>query len=152
MSPKASRLVATCLGAGYGPIAPGSWGSLAALPFAAVSAWDWRVGAVLAAGLIAIGIPAATAVAREVGDDDPGIVVIDEAAGMTITALGAGLSIAALLTVFLSFRIFDVLKPFPCRRLERLPGGWGIVMDDVMAGVYAFGLVRLAERFLPGLY
>lgn len=145
-------MAASLCGAGRGPLAPGSWGSLAALPLAALSAWDWRAGLVLAVATFALAVAAAERIFRETGDPDPSIVVIDEAVGMVITSLGAGLHWKTLLTAFLLFRIFDVLKPPPCRRLEKLPGGWGIVMDDVMAGIYALAVLQLLLHRAPALF
>jgi CDP-diacylglycerol--glycerol-3-phosphate 3-phosphatidyltransferase len=140
-----ATMIASAFGAGRSPIAPGTAGSLAALPLAWLSAQEPYWGAVLVAILFCVGIPAATSVARAMGKSDPGLVVIDEVIGMMIASLGVGGSAFAaafglwptLLAAFLLFRFFDILKPPPCRALERLPAGWGIVMDDVAAGLYA---------------
>lgn len=90
---------------------------------------------------IAIGIPAATAVERQEESSDPGIIVIDEVIGMMITALALGPNLWNLFCAFLAFRFFDILKPWPCRRLEKLPEGYGVVADDVFAGLYALGVM-----------
>jgi CDP-diacylglycerol--glycerol-3-phosphate 3-phosphatidyltransferase len=142
---RAATLIASGMGAGRSPFAPGTAGSLAALPLAWLAAVDPYSGAVLAVILFCVGIPAATSVSRSLGKTDPGLVVIDEVIGMIIAALGAKhCALAAafglgptLLAAFLLFRFFDILKPPPCRALEKLPAGWGIVMDDVAAGIYA---------------
>jgi phosphatidylglycerophosphatase A len=94
-----------------------------------------------------LGIPTATIVARAAGVEDPQFVVIDEVAGQLITLIGASLSWKSLLLGFILFRGFDMVKPPPVRQLERLPAGYGIVMDDVAAGLYGFLVMRLLEHF-----
>jgi phosphatidylglycerophosphatase A len=74
---------------------------------------------------------------------DPSIVVIDEVVGMWISLLAIPMGISAAILAFLFFRTFDILKPFPARQMEHLPGGWGIMMDDVVAGIYANIATRL---------
>lgn len=92
---------------------------------------------------LAVGIPAATIVERESARPDPGHVVIDEVAGQWMTLAFSRVNLSHLLAGFLFFRLFDIVKPWPARQLERLPRGWGIMLDDVAAGVYAL-LVMLA--------
>lgn len=139
--------IATVAGAGYFPVAPGTAGSAAgvgvvaafnAIPFAHA----WRNALLcLAAGLIfSLGVWAAGQSEKFFGRTDPGHVVIDEVVGQMVTFLLAShLSWKFLLAGFVFFRLFDVTKPFPARRAERLPGGWGIMVDDVIAGAYAMG-------------
>jgi phosphatidylglycerophosphatase A len=91
----------------------------------------------MAAAATAIGIPAATRVARESGRKDPQIVVIDEVAGQWLTLVLCVPQMSFALLGLLAFRIFDILKPPPVRQLERLPTGTGIMVDDLGAGVYA---------------
>jgi phosphatidylglycerophosphatase A len=86
-------------------------------------------------------------VARESGRKDPGFVVIDEVAGQMIALIAAPLDWKYLLASFILFRSFDIVKPFPLRRLERLPEGTGIMMDDVGAGLYALVLVQALHYF-----
>ena len=106
------------------------------------------VAAVALAGFaVAIGIPAATLVARASGLKDPGFVVIDEVAGQLITFIAVPVSWQSLLLGFILFRGFDIVKPPPVRMLERLPGGVGIVIDDVGAGIYALLVMQLALHF-----
>jgi phosphatidylglycerophosphatase A len=84
------------------------------------------------------------------GKVDPQEVVIDEAMGMAVTLAFVPLEVVTIGLGFVLFRIFDVTKPFPARRSEELPGGWGIVMDDVIAGIYAnVSLQIIARFFLP---
>jgi phosphatidylglycerophosphatase A len=129
-------IVATWFGCGMVPKAPGTMGSFGAIPLYLLVARGGRVG--VAAGALAvtaIGIWAASVVAHDLGKKDPQIVVVDEVAGMLVTMLPmADVSWRAILCGFLLFRLFDITKPWPTRRFEALPGGWGIVMDDVVAG------------------
>jgi hypothetical protein len=102
-----------------------------ALDRARLAAW---VAILLALAAILAGIPAATRVARASGRKDPQFVVIDEVAGQLITLIAAPIAWQSLLLGFILFRGFDIVKPWPVRRLERLPEGVGIVVDDVAAG------------------
>jgi phosphatidylglycerophosphatase A len=106
---------------------------------------------ILVAGILAsivLGIPAASIAARESGKHDPGFVVIDEVAGQWITLLWSAADWRHGLIALILFRLFDITKPFPVRRLERLPGGWGIVLDDVAAGLYALGVASLLRLWI----
>lgn len=98
---------------------------------------------------IALGIPAATRVARDSQRKDPGFVVIDEVAGQLISLLALTPTWPHALFALLLFRFFDILKPAPIRRLEALPEGTGIVVDDLAAGLYALLCVQLLVRLLP---
>ena len=141
-------LVGTFFGAGLLRPGPGTYGSVAALVlwFFAIHATHPKpltaALATLIAALVAtlIGIPAATIVARESGREDPGHVVIDEVAGQlfALIAIPADWRHAAI--ALLLFRLFDITKPPPIRQLERLPGGTGIMLDDVAAGLVALAL------------
>jgi phosphatidylglycerophosphatase A len=97
--------------------------------------------------VIALGIPASAAVARNSGMKDPQNVVIDEVAGQWITLLFVPVAWQTVLAGFILFRGFDILKPPPVRQLERLPEGTGIVVDDVAAGVYALLMMQLLLHF-----
>ena len=143
---RVALLLATLAGAGYGPIAPGTWGTLAAVPLWLLlalpgSALLYACGTV---ALIALAIPCATAAERLLAKKDAGPVVIDEAAGFLVTMFLAPVTPLSGVLGFLFFRVFDVLKFFPADRLERFPGGFGIVMDDVASGVYAGLALHLA--------
>ena len=147
---RSSTLVATGLGSGYAPIAPGTAGSALGL----VLFWPLSrlgLGLQLAALVVVtvVGVAAADAVARRVGKKDPGIVVVDEIAGMWVSLLLLPLTPATAVLAFLLFRVMDILKPFPARDLERLPGGIGIMADDLAAGLYANLLVRLVLLVWP---
>jgi len=95
-----------------------------------------------------MGIPPSTVVARESGIKDPGFVVIDEVAGQMIALIAVPLHWKYLLAGFILFRSFDIVKPFPLRRLEELPGGTGIMLDDVGAGLYALALLQIWLHFI----
>lgn len=158
--------VATFFGAGFGKPGPGTWGSAAAVVLWTAAAFLLHPAPSLLLGLtlagivlsVALGVPAATIAARESGRKDPGFVVIDEVAGQWITllAIPCGQMLvtrarpdgAYILVAFLLFRIFDVWKPFPIRKLEKLPEGWGIVFDDVAAGLYAGAVLLLLSRWI----
>ena len=154
----AKRAVATFFGIGYLKPGPGTWASMAAVLLWGVAGWCLHVAtnnrAALARGLavflacgivlsICLGVPAASAVERQSGITDPGFVVIDEVAGQWIALLGAPLDWPHALIALVLFRLLDITKPFPVRRLEKLHGGWGIVFDDVAAGLYALGIASL---------
>jgi len=152
-APLWATLVATFFGAGRINPGPGTWASAAAalIWFALAgripAASQTGVLAALTAIAIAIGIPAATRVARASGGKDPQFVVIDEVAGQWITLLFASVTWKTMLAGFILFRGFDIVKPPPVRQLERLPEGTGIVVDDVAAGVYALAVLQLLIHF-----
>lgn len=132
--------IATWFGSGYFPKGPGTAGSLAAIFIAWILAGSGLspLGfAALTAIMLIPAIWASGVVASESGRKDPQIVVVDEVLGQWLTLAGASrLSLKSLLFALLLFRLFDILKPPPVRLLERVPGGAGIVLDDLMAGVY----------------
>jgi phosphatidylglycerophosphatase A len=149
-----ARALATGLGAGYLPLAPGTWGSLVAVAMASAIHYflPGREAVLLWLGFLfftIVGIIVSGWVAQEENLTDPSIVVVDEMAGQFLTFLWIPLSPAALLFGFLLFRIFDITKPFPARRSERLPGGYGIVCDDLVAGVYAGVSLYLVFAYTP---
>jgi len=145
-------LLTSCFGLGYLPLAPGTWGSLPpAIAFAIICRFSPSAQSIVLAILALFGcvvcVMFAPAVIAQTGKADPGQVVADEFAGQAITFLAAvffntqvfstGQIWLTTLAGFLLFRIFDIAKPWPCRLLERLPQGWGVLADDLMAGVYA---------------
>jgi phosphatidylglycerophosphatase A len=95
-----------------------------------------------------LGVPAATIAARESGRHDPQFVVIDEVAGQWIALLFSPADWRHALIALVLFRLFDITKPFPARQLESLPEGWGIVFDDVAAGLYALGVASLLRIWI----
>ncbi len=152
MADRIATLIATWFGCGYAPQARGTVGSAAAAALALLAAkflgWQpWHLG-LLAAAMLAPAIWASSRVARLVGREDPNIVVVDEVVGQWIALAGAShLNAISLLAGFFLFRLFDIRKPAPVRQLERLPAGWGIVADDVMAGLYAALVLFLGGCF-----
>ena len=136
-----ATVVATWFGCGYMPKAPGTAGSLAAIAVAWLlhhyTGLQWGSFAYLAMLLFPLAVWSADVVAKACGREDPQIVVVDEVVGQWMTLAGvARLNWKSWLAAFVLFRLFDMWKPFPVRRMERLPGGLGIVADDVIAGVY----------------
>jgi len=140
--------VGTFFGAGRLRPGPGTYGSAAALllwylaahlmhPAPVALAVGTAFGALAAT---AIGIPASTLVARESGREDPGFVVIDEVAGQWIALIAIRPDWAHAALALVLFRLFDIWKPWPIRRLEQLPAGTGIMLDDVAAGLLALGV------------
>jgi phosphatidylglycerophosphatase A len=141
--------IATVGGTGWAPLAPGTVASALTLlvlwlvPFS-------RAGLVLFfVAVTLIGTWAADHAERALGSKDPGAIVIDEVAGMTLSVLVLPLTIPVLAVAFVLFRIFDVVKPPPARQAQALPGGAGVMVDDLIAGLYALVLVA-ALRALVG--
>jgi len=144
--------LATVAYCGYFPIAPGTVGSAAGLVVYALVWWTGspllEVGLIL--GLFALGVWAGTVAERYFGGIDPGPIVLDEVVGMLITLAFIPVGWSGALAGFVLFRIFDVIKPFPAGRFERLHGGLGVMADDAMAAVYANVSLRLTIWMLPG--
>jgi phosphatidylglycerophosphatase A len=152
-TPRWATLVATFFGAGRLKPGPGTWGSLsAALLWWLVASqlppsYRLPVLCCLVVASVAVGIRAATLEARGCGKKDPSHVVIDEVAGQLVALLAVPIRWKPLLASFILFRVFDILKPPPIRRLERLPEGTGIVVDDLGAGIYGLIAVQLLLHF-----
>ena len=146
--------VATVAYCGYFPIAPGTVGSAAGL-LVYLLVW-WAQSPIVEIGLIvavfAVGTWAATEAERFFGGIDPGPVVIDEVLGMLITLAFMPVGLATAIAGFVLFRIFDVIKPYPANRFERLHGGIGVMADDAMAAVYANLVLRGVVYLLPGWF
>ena len=148
-------LLATWFGSGLLPGMPGTWGSLAALPFAwVIHLFYGPIGLTLAACIVfGVGVWAAEVYANESGADDPGAVVIDEVAGQWLTlALAAPLDPLFYALGFVFFRIADILKPWPVGWADqRLKGGLGIMVDDILAAFYAAAAL-VAVGYLMGAF
>jgi phosphatidylglycerophosphatase A len=148
--------IASFFGVGLGKPGPGTWASVVTLLIWADYAWAVHptphalLIALLAfiAVSIALGVPAAAIVARESNSKDPQCVVIDEVAGQGIALLFSPFDWRHAAIALILFRLFDITKPFPIRRLENLPDGWGIVFDDVAAGLYALGVASLLRIWI----
>ena len=143
-----ARATASVFYIGFIPGAPGTYGSLAAaaaLYFIGLCV-DWVHPAALLAGvgiITLIGVPASSVAGRKAGDDDPSFVVIDEVAGQALTFFCIPFSVTNIILGFVAFRAFDIFKPWPIRKLERLPHGVGIMADDLLAGVYACAVLHI---------
>jgi len=144
-------LLATGFNIGYLPVAPGTWGSLLALPlhYFLSRLQPVAYGCSLLI-VILLAVASAGAAEKILDRKDPGVVVIDEVAGMLVSMIGAPPTILGYGAGFLLFRFFDIVKPFPVRWADRhLNGGIGIVMDDLLAGLYALLCQQLLFRLLP---
>jgi len=148
--------IATGLGAGYFPVAPGTAGSavglvlVIALRQAALDPVRWAVCLAAISGLLfVLGVWSGGKAEKVFARVDPGQVVIDEVVGQIITFIATPrVTWMGLIAGFILFRAFDIVKPFPARRAERFPGGWGIMLDDVVAGLYSLmALVILGRLF-----
>jgi len=137
-------LLATGFSVGRIPLAPGTFGSLLGIPLCLVLAeigLDVMVAAAVAFVLFAVWI--AGKAERLIRIKDAPCIVIDEMAGITVTMLGVPLTPLNLTAGFIAFRVLDIIKPFPARYMDaKVAGGWGIVMDDVVAGLYCNLLLR----------
>jgi phosphatidylglycerophosphatase A len=144
--------VATVAYCGYFPIAPGTVGSAAGL-VVYLLVW-WAQSPVVEVGLIvalfAAGVWAGTTAERYFGGIDPGPIVIDEVVGMLMTLAFIPVGWSGAIAGFVLFRIYDVLKPYPAGRFERLHGGLGVMADDAMAAVYANISLRIVMWLVPG--
>jgi phosphatidylglycerophosphatase A len=152
-TPLWATLVATFFGIGRIKPGPGTWASVATVILWACASFEiapasrtWAT-IVAAAVITTTGIPAATRVARGSGLKDPQFVVIDEVAGQLVALIAVPLVWKTFLAGLILFRVFDILKPFPIRRLERLPEGTGIIVDDLGAGFYALAVMHLLLHF-----
>jgi len=142
----------TVAGVGYLPVAPGTWGSaVGVILYLVTSHWAWPAQLALLLGVTLVGIWAADVTATALNREDPGPVVIDEVAGQLVTLFMTGAGLYGAIIGFFAFRLFDIIKPWPARQLEDLPGGVGIMADDLMAGVYGWVVVAGILWWWPGL-
>ena len=150
MQERSSRILkwaATLAGLGYAPYAPGTFGTAAAAIFVWAARPGWYQLLAIAVIVTVFGAVAAGNAEKELGKDSRRI-IIDEVAGYLITVLFLPLSMGVIIWAFVLFRLFDILKPPPINLLERLPGGIGVMADDIGAGVFANIILRIAIRFL----
>jgi phosphatidylglycerophosphatase A len=140
--------LATGCKTGYSPIVPGTAGSLVALlPCSVLSLLPLNISVIVLMAFIVLAVWAAEISESMIGQKDPGCIVIDEIAGMMITLIGVHFTWQSVTAGFIIFRILDILKPFPIRYLERtIPGGAGVVMDDVAAGIAAHIVLQILLR------
>ncbi len=159
------RMLTSCFGLGRLPIAPGTWGSLPPVIIFGLMSWFGASPAIITnvmAALVLAGsfvcVQFAPAAIAATGKNDPGEVVADEFAGQAVTFLfspflgmGAATGRQILITAFVGFvlfRLFDIFKPWPIRKLEKYPAGWGILADDLLAGVFAWIVLQICIRVL----
>lgn len=144
-------LLATGLGFGWSPKAPGTVGSLWGPPLAwgmtqaGLAGWSWGLAAL---AIALVGIPICGRTAEILGLKDPGCVVYDEIAAFPLVFAFTPVTWVTALSGFFLFRLFDIWKPWPIRRFERLPAGWGIMTDDLIAGVYASAALWATNRWI----
>jgi phosphatidylglycerophosphatase A len=149
-------IIASGFGAGYSPVAPGTAG---ALFFIIAAGWWFPLAPVsiqigLCVGLFFLSVVSSSIVEKDLiarfgqeSGHDAGMIVIDEVIGQAIAMIAIPISLYAIIAAFVLFRVFDITKPFPANRIQTLPGGWGITMDDVIAGIYANLVIQLARIF-----
>jgi phosphatidylglycerophosphatase A len=147
-----ARLIGTFGFTGFFPFAPATFASLV---FAAIYAWipggEWLAHPLVCALTLVASVPVSTHLEKKYGKD-PGCVVIDEVVGMQAVLVWASdVSMGGIFLVFVFFRVFDIVKPFPAHRSQRLQGGWGIVVDDAIAGVYTRAAMILCALVWPSL-
>ena len=146
-------LLATAGGAGYVPVAPGTAGSAVGVLLYFLT-WQWTLigQLVLLAVVSGVGVWASSLAARHFKGEDPAPVVIDEVAGQLLTLIVTGGSMVVLVAGFLVFRLLDIVKPWPAGRFEDLPGGFGIMADDLMAGLYGRIVMLAAASLVPAWF
>jgi len=143
------KLIATGLGSGYSPFAPGTAGTLVAIPlYLALSSLSWPLYLVSVSLLTLLAVHASGEAEKIFGRKDSPRIVIDEIVGFLWSLFLVGPTAGRIAAAFFLFRIFDILKPPPARWCQdRLPGGWGVVMDDVAAGIWASAALQVALYF-----
>jgi phosphatidylglycerophosphatase A len=140
-----AKIFASLFGIGYFPIAPGTLASFVILLLYKyyLHKWDWPLYLGILAACFLLGVLASSSYSTSLNKKDPGCIVIDEAAGQLLVFFQLAPSWTLLLIGFFMFRIFDIIKPFPIRKAEAFPKGWGIMLDDVIAAAYAGILIHI---------
>jgi phosphatidylglycerophosphatase A len=140
-----ARFAATGFGVGRMPVAPGTFGTLLAIPiYLVVLSWAPGAYALLVGVMFAVGVWFCRVAVEDLADPDPSAVVWDEIVGYLVTMYLAPVGWMWVVGGFALFRLFDIWKPLPIRQIERrLAGGWGVMVDDVMAAVYACAVLQL---------
>jgi phosphatidylglycerophosphatase A len=137
---------------GYSPLASGTVGSFVTLVALWLIPFTTLALLVTLAGVTLGGIWAGSRVEMVIDAKDPGIIVIDEVAGMLVSVLFLPRTIPVLVTAFLLFRLFDIWKPFPARQFQELHGGLGVMLDDLIAGAYALALIVISRALVSLLW
>jgi len=141
-------LIATVFGVGYAPIAPGTVGSIVTVVFLGFFPFSRAALVVFLVLVVVIGTWAAHRAERVIGGKDPGAIVIDEVAGMTLSVIAFPLTPEVLAAGLALFRVVDVVKPPPARESQRIKGGVGVMIDDLIAGLYALAIIAISRRLL----
>jgi phosphatidylglycerophosphatase A len=144
LNEKLIKLFATGFGTGLSPFAPGTMGTLVGVVICLLCfplPWPMRLLIVIALSALSIYVAGRAEKIYQKKDDQR--IVIDEIIGLQITMLPVAINLLNLCAAFVLFRIFDILKPYPIGNLQKLPGGWGVVIDDVAAGIYASAVMWL---------
>ena len=145
-----SEWLATCFKIGHLPIAPGTWGSLVAI----IGWWLWLqyldplVFIALIIAIFAIGVFTTNTIITHTGEKDPSRVIIDEVAGQWLGLLILPDGMLYIVGAFVLFRFLDIFKPWPIRQMEQFPKGWGVMLDDTLAGLLTLGLIQVVNRLL----
>lgn len=134
---------------GFSPVAPGTFGSLAALPLCLlISSMRFWTASILTGVLFLLATWIAYVAEKIIGEADPGQIVVDEVLGMAVTLFGLSFTPVYVIGGFALFRVFDILKPFPIRWIDKkISGGLGIMLDDIVAGIFANAILRLAAFY-----
>ena len=140
------KALATVLGVVFLPAAPGTWATVVGVAIAYFFGNNLPAFTILLLVLLILGIMTSGMLVKQLNQKDPGIVVIDEVVGVMIALWGLPLIWPVMICGFFLFRAFDMFKIYPINRLESQPGGWGIMLDDCMAGVYSNIILRIALR------
>jgi phosphatidylglycerophosphatase A len=146
------QFIATGIYSGYSPFASGTAGSAVGLLFYYfIPGMAQPVTLGIVTFVVFLIGTWSSAVMEKIHGEDPGIVVIDEVIGMWISLMFLPKTVFVMVAAFLLFRIFDIIKPPPARQMEKLTNGWGIMLDDVMAAVYANLIIQIVLCFFPTL-
>ncbi len=150
MKNKLANWVSTVLKIGYLPIAPGTWGSLAAVViwFLIIESTSTITFIIAIIIIFILGVYTSSITERHLVQKDPSIIVIDEWVGQWIALLFVPKSLLLGLVAFALFRLFDIWKPYPIKLLDKYPKGWGIMLDDVLAGVYALLVISVLRVWI----
>jgi phosphatidylglycerophosphatase A len=138
---------ATFLGVGFFPVAPGTAATAAGIALVFLLQFSLIGYLAVLMVLLAVSIPVCSYLESTLNQKDPGIIVVDEVVGVMVALLGFSLSWPIVIIGFFLFRAFDMFKIYPINRFEALPGGWGIVLDDVMAGLYTNIALHVAVKY-----
>ena len=143
--------IATVFKAGYIPIAPGTVGSIIGLlVFWLIKDYaSFTIEMFVAVALFFAGVWASTIVEQVLERHDPGVVIVDEVVGMLVALMLLPPTITVMFLAFLLFRVFDIIKPYPARWCEQLSRGWGIMTDDIVAGLYVNVLIHIILWIVP---